>query len=92
MTDYAERFNLVYATTTGITEGDQPFAFISNGNIVITDTDDDATLQIIDVMGRVIVSSDGHTRSIPTVGMVLGVYVLRLIKGDDVRVQKVVVR
>ena len=85
ITDYANRFKLVFALgTTGIEEN---FAFFSNGNLIING---EGTLQIIDVMGRVIVSRDGvHTVS--TNGMTAGVYVLRLINGDDVKVQKIVV-
>ena len=91
-TDFEDRFNLVYSTTTGLVEGDQPFAIIRNGDIEITDTDDDATLQIVDVNGRIIVSRDGGTRHITTEGMDPGVYVLRLVHGEDVKVQKMVVR
>jgi hypothetical protein len=48
-------------------------------------------LQIVDVMGRILVSTD-TTRNVSTNGLTAGVYVLRLINGDDVRVQKIVVR
>ena len=91
-TDYASRFRLVFsAGDAGGDACEPPFAYISNGNIVITADAGDATLQIVDVMGRVIASYGGHTRCVPTNGMLAGVYVLRLINGDKVRVQKIVI-
>ena len=93
--DYASRFRLVFRATengddTTGTEGDS-FAFIdAAGNIVITNTEAGATLQVIDVTGRVVVSTD-DARNVSTNGMTAGVYVLRLINGDDVKVQKIVV-
>ena len=90
--DYASRFRLVFsAQDNADDDNDAPFAYINNGNIVITTDVDDATLQVMDMTGRVIVSHDGHTRYIPTTGMPAGVYVLRLIDGDSVRTQKMVI-
>ena len=94
-TDYESRFRLVFSIcgdANGDNDGDNaPFAFISNGEIVITANTQNATLQIVDAMGRVVVCTDGvHTVS--TNGMTAGVYVLRLISGENVRTQKMVVR
>ena len=94
-TDYASRFRLVFSTNSVSedTDGDDAaFAYISNGEIVLTDATADATLQIVDVTGRVVVSVGGHTRCVPTAGMTPGVYVLRLINGNDVKTQKTVIR
>ena len=91
-TDYASRFRLVFSNDdAGEDACEPPFAYISNGNIIITTDMGDATLQIVDVMGRVIASYGGHTRYVTTNGMPAGVYVLRLINGDKVRVQKIVI-
>ena len=89
-TDYANRFRLVFAANNGDgpSTGSGTFAFISNGNIVI---DGEGLLQIVDMMGRVIASRDA-ARHVSTSGMTPGVYVLRLINGDNVKVQKVVVK
>lgn len=55
--DYASRFKLVF-DMTGIEEnvsaGTADFAYISNGNIVIENIEGQATMQIVDVLGRVI--------------------------------------
>jgi len=51
-----------------------------------------ATLQIVDLMGRVIVSRRGDgIQRVSTSGMVPGIYVLRLIDGNVVRTQKIVI-
>ena len=90
-TDYANRFRLVFASgVAGEAACEPPFAYISNGNIVITTDIGDATLQIVDVMGRVVVSKD-VSGNVSTNGMPTGVYVLRLVGGDTVRTQKIVV-
>ena len=88
--DYASRFLLRFIPKDGSSTSSETFAFISNGNIVITDADANATLQIVDVTGRVVVSSDAAC-NVSTSGMSAGVYVLRLINGNDVRTQKIVV-
>ena len=88
-TDYASRFRLVFSVC-GDADGDnEDFAFINNGNIIING---EGTVQVIGMTGRIIVSVDEGTRCISTAGMTPGVYVLRLIEGDDVKTQKIVVR
>ena len=87
-TDYASRFRLVFSIC-GDANGDNgaPFAFISNDNIVVNG---EGTLQVIDMMGRVIHSGDAK-HCVSTTRMAPGVYVLRLIDGDHVRTQKMVI-
>ena len=90
--DYASRFKLVFAEPTdGPSADDQPFAYYANGEIRIVADVCDASLQVVDMTGRVVASVDGHTRCVPTTGMVPGIYVLRLINGDTVRTQKIVI-
>ena len=86
-TDYASRFRLVFSAN-GNADDNNAFAFISNGNIIITG---EGTLQIVDVMGHIVVSTD-VARNVSTSGMAPGVYVLRLINGNDVKMQKIVIR
>jgi hypothetical protein len=92
--DYASRFRLVFSTEdAGGTPADQ-FAYIdANGNIIITEGDAcNASLQVVDVMGRVIRCRDAVPASMPTTGMTPGIYILRLINGDSIRTQKIVVK
>jgi predicted outer membrane repeat protein len=88
-TDYESRFRLVFSTNDedGPSTSSGTFAYISNGNIIING---EGTLQVIDVMGRIIVSGDAMNR-VSTGGMVPGVYVLRLINGDNIKTQKIVI-
>lgn len=94
-TDYASRFKLVFSASGEADGNNAPFAFINNGNIVFTGMGGgafNASLQIVDVQGRIIVFRDAVPASLSTAGMAPGVYVLRLINGDDVKTQKIVVR
>ncbi len=70
-TDYESRFKLVYATGFA----DETFAFYSNGKWVINN-DGDATLQVVDVMGRILSSE----------------IISGCVNGGNVKTQKVVVR
>jgi hypothetical protein len=51
-TDYASRFKLVFSVS-GDADGDNeaPFAFVNNGNIIITADAHGAILQVVDMMG-----------------------------------------
>ena len=91
-TDYASRFRLVFSIICEDADGDnEVFAYISNGNIVVTDAEAGAMLQMVDVTGRVIAQGDAMNR-VSTNGMTSGVYVLRLVSGDNVKTQKIVVK
>lgn len=91
-TDYENRFKLVFSANNvdGPSTGSGTFAFYSNGNLIVNG---EGTLQVIDMLGRQMFSRDTHSAfiiqhsSFPT-----GVYVLRLINGENVKVQKIVVR
>ena len=86
-TDYANRFKLVFATGNA----DDNFAFFSNGSFVINN-EGNATLQVVDVTGRIIKSESINGCANVNVNAAPGVYMIRLINGDNVKVQKVVVR
>ena len=88
-TDYASRFKLVFVC--GDANDDNDFAFYSNGNWIIS-SEGKATLQVIDVNGRIIKSESINGCASISVNAASGVYMLRLINGNDVKVQKVVVR
>ncbi len=87
-TDYESRFKLVFATGSA---ADDSFAFYSNGNWIINN-DGQATLQVIDVTGRILSSETVNGSVSTTINAAPGVYMLRLVNGDNVKVQKVVVR
>ena len=92
--DYASRFRLVFAEneTEGASTGSAAFAYITDGEIIINVADAcDASLQVVDMTGRVVLTGDAMNR-VSTNGMTAGVYVLRLINGEQVKTQKIVVR
>ncbi len=88
-TDYASRFKLVYAPICEDADGDNAFAYLSDGNIIINN-EDGATLQIVDMTGRVVFEGDATNR-VSTSEMTSGVYILHLINGEAVHTQKIVV-
>ncbi len=72
------------------------FAFYSNGSWIInnpsTGSGADATLQVIDITGRILKSESINGCASFNVNAASGIYMLRLINGNDVKVQKIVVR
>ena len=87
-TDYASRFKLVFATGDNANAN---FAFFSNGSFVINN-EGNATLQVVDVTGRIVKSESINGCANVNVNAASGVYMLRLVNGENVKVQKVVVR
>ena len=88
-TDYSSRFKLVFAT--GSNNDSDSFAFFSNGNWIIGN-EGEATLQVIDVTGRILSSETVNGSVSKAINAAPGVYMLRLINGENVKVQKIVVR
>ena len=88
-TDYESRFKLVFCT--GVNDDSDSFAFCSNGNWIINN-DGEAILQVIDVTGRILSSETVNGSVSKAIHAAPGVYMLRLINGDNVKVQKIVVR
>ena len=95
-TDYESRFRLVFAANGVAADDDEaPFAYYADGEIVITGVGDafNASLQIVDMLGHQLLCRDIHSAfRIPHSTFPAGVYVLRLISGDDVKTQKIIVR
>ena len=91
-TDYAQRFRLVYATFDSVDENNaNNFAFF-NGTEWVVNNEGEATLQVVDVTGRLVSSENVNGTTTLTLNQPAGIYMLRLVNGNDVKVQKVVVR
>lgn len=92
-TDYSSRFRLVFAANNedGVSTGSTAFAFYSNGTWVINNIGE-ATLQVVDVNGRILSSETVNGSVSKAINASAGVYMLRLINGNDVKTQKIVVR
>ena len=90
-TDYESRFKLVFVCEDGPSTGSGTFAFISNDKLVVLN-DGEATLQVFDMMGRMLDSQAISGTAETSINAAPGVYMLRLVSGNDVKVQKVVMR
>ena len=91
--DYESRFRLVFAASNSAnadSEADN-FAFFSNGSWIINNVGE-ATLQVVDVNGRILSTETVNGSIGTTINAASGVYMLRLINGENVKVQKIVVR
>jgi len=90
--DNANRFTLVFAGLTGMDENNaNNFAFFSNGSFIVSNQGN-AMLQVIDLTGRIVKSETINGTDSVSVNATPGVYMLRLVNGDNVKIQKVVVR
>ena len=88
--DYASRFRLVFSAANDNLDNNDDFAFISNGQLVVTG---EGTLQLFDALGRQL-----YVKQVSALNSNLspltspGVYVLRLVNGENVKTQKIVVK
>lgn len=91
-TDNASRFTLVYGVLTGVNEhNENHFAYYNGSNWTIN-SNGNATLQVVDLTGRVISSEPLNGNTNININQTAGVYMLRLVNGDNVMTQKVVVK
>ena len=91
--DYTSRFRLVFSANNvdGPSTGSEAFAFYSNGNWVVSN-EGEATLQVIDVNGRIVSNETINGTVATSINATPGVYMLRLVNGNEVKTQKIVVR
>ena len=90
-TDYISRFRLVFNTNDSTSADSNTFAYYVDGEIrLAVETKNLASLQIVDAMGRVIRYTNA-ARHVSTSGLAPGLYVLRLIDGEIVKTQKIII-
>ena len=92
------RFELVFKTGTDIHKekisrggNSEEFGFFSDGNWIINN-EGDAILQVVDLNGQILSSEEISGSVSKHIEAAPGVYMLRLINGKDMKVQKVVVK
>jgi hypothetical protein len=89
-TDYESRFKLVFEGKEDNYNNNDNFAYFNNGELVVNG---EGTLQVVDMLGHILISREVNSSLlIPHSSLTVGVYVLRLINGDEVKTQKIVVR
>jgi hypothetical protein len=88
-----DRFRLVFKVMTGVDEEETqaPFAYINNGQLILSGVEDDSMLQIIDMTGRTVLRKNGTT-NVSIAEMAHGVYILRLVTNNNVKSQKIVIQ
>ena len=94
-TDYESRFKLVFsAIGDDDDENNAPFAYYANGEIIIFADAVDASLQVIDVIGRILLTQNLSSlySQLSTLTFNPGVYVLQLINGNDIKTQKIIIK
>lgn len=91
--DYASRFKLVFSAkdaSTGLAS-DENFAFFSNGRLIVSN-EGESILQLVDVAGRIVSSETVIGSCSVGIDATHGLYLLRLVSGEKVKTQKIVVR
>ncbi|MCQ2321511.1 MAG: chitobiase/beta-hexosaminidase C-terminal domain-containing protein [Bacteroidales bacterium] len=77
--DYASRFKLVFGVNNTASESsDSNFAFMSDGNLVIDNIEGEATLQIVDELGRIISTETVSGSYSKALNLKAGLYILNL--------------
>ena len=89
--DYAARFRLVFSANSTNEAVGESFAYF-NGSTWTVSNLGNATLQVVDMMGRVLSSESISGNAEVSLNQAPGLYMLRLVNGTDVKVQKVVIR
>ena len=89
--DYASRFRLVFSANDNNAEGNAHFAYFNGSEWQISNTGE-ATLQVVDVMGRIVKNMAIEDNATVSINEMPGVYMMRLINGNDVKVQKVIIK
>ena len=97
--DYASRFKVVFVangpSTGSGTDGSETFAFYSNGTWIIANPSTGsgpATLQVIDLNGRILSSEQINGCAETHINAAAGIYIMRLVNGENVRTQKIIVK
>lgn len=89
--DSAKRFRLVFGGSSTGSEAAESFAYFDGSEWVI-ENNGEATLQVVDVMGRVLRSETVNGDATADINnLSAGVYVLRLVNGEQVKTQKIVI-
>ena len=90
--DYASRFRLVFsAEENGASAGSATFAYF-NGNEWVVSNEGEAQLHVIDMTGRIVSTETINGNATVKVNAAPGVYMLRLINGNDIKTQKVIIK
>ena len=90
--DYESRFRLVFAANNedGVSTGSASFAVLNNGQWIINNNGE-STIQVLDVTGRILRNERISGGCGIQINYTSGIYFLRLINGEKVQTQKIVI-
>ena len=89
--DYASRFLLRFIMREGGESESENFVYFFNDKLVVAN-EGKATLQVVDLLGHILSSEQINGSCEKQIVAAPGVYMLRLVNGKDVKMQKIVVR
>ena len=92
-TDYTSRFKLLFIGNDASIDSmaNDTFAFFSNGSWIINNTGQ-ATVQVIDLAGRILNSEHIEGCCNISFNVAPGIYLLRLINGNSLQTQKIIIK
>ena len=91
--DYEARFMLVFRTETGVEEnGQQNFCFVKGSHLYFIEDVQNADFSLVDLNGRQVRHLTLKGNSCDLSGISEGLYIVRLAKDNDVKVQKVIIK
>ena len=91
--DYEARFMLVFRTETGVEEnGQQNFCFVKSSHLYFIEDVQNAEFSLVDLNGRQVRHLTLKGNSCDLSGISEGLYIVRLAKDNDVKVQKVIIK
>ena len=85
--DYASRFTVKLGVSNG-NDDDEQFVYQYGDELII---DGEGMLQVIDVLGRVVISEEVHGQRVNVGGLTIGAYIVRM-TGNEVKTQKIIVK
>ena len=89
--DEANRFVIMFAEEAATSTTDN-FAFINNGEIIIDNVEGNGVVRIYDMLGRPVSQYDvTESARISTSAFAGGLYIIQMVDGNGVKVQKVVI-
>ena len=91
--DPESRFTISFKSNTsvGSEETFNPICYRQNGQLVIVNFEGEGTLQMVDMLGRILSSNKIKGEYATEINMVAGVYTIRLITNNKTYTQKIVV-
>ena len=87
--EFREGFSAFKEVFPAVNRSEDDFGYFSNGDIIINGT---GVLQVIDANGRIIKSENVNGNSTLQLNDATGIYMLRLINGENTKTQKIVVK